>query len=103
MSDQKAIFGTVTEVIENREIRQIRDEEGTVVDLEPGELKTRLKVVLKNTMNQTLEIWVDAPKEANDFFAPDQGLPIVSLASQLAASLAGEKDYHDRAFEALTK
>lgn len=70
MSDQKATFGVVTEIAENREIRQIRDEEGTILSLEPGDMKTRLKVVLKNTMDQTLEIWVDAPKEANNFFAP---------------------------------
>jgi len=66
----KATFGVVTEIHEAREIRRVLDEEGTITSLEPGDMKTRFKIQLKNTMGETLEIWVDAPKEADNFFAP---------------------------------
>jgi len=62
----RATFGVVSEVVEKREI----DAEGNI-----GDLKVRLKLNLKNTLNQTLEVWVDAPTEVNDFFAPANGLP----------------------------
>ena len=66
----KATFGVVTEIHEAREIVKVRDEEGTVISLEPGDMKTRFRIELKNTMGKTLEVWVDAPKEADNFFAP---------------------------------
>lgn len=72
----KATFGTVTEVMEYRDIKKVMDEQDStkIKELIPGPMKTRLKLSLKNTLGKEKEIWVEAGSEVADFYAPESGL-----------------------------